>query len=452
MPYVARKAAKSSAEQNSMINDDYFSPSTPYPVGSLPPLLRDFTERVSQHTQVSPALAAPVVISAAAAAVQGLIDVETPYGAAVPASLFFLVSPRTGDRMSAVTRSVRPAFTDFEMGSLAAALTNSGIAAEPPLPFHQFFTDVATYQGIVDLQLANANSLFAASDEGSRNFKTFSSADWCKNWDADPIRINTRKTGAIVLRDKRISLCLSVQAPILKGILQRKGEELLGSGFLPRTLFSMPPSLQGSRDSFIGNGLERFSTAGHALHHRLRDLMIEYSIALGQGATFKRKIVRLAPEAMNCWRDFDRDIEARLAPGGEFHDIAGFAAKAVENLLRMAGVFEYVQTGQLVISGWTMYQAATVVWWYLHETKRTLGRAPPEVLLAHHAAILMQWLHSQPNGNVTQGMVERLGPAPVRKKEYLEATLYYMEQRSWISSEYTGKTRKIHLTPPRWAY
>lgn len=191
--------------------NDYLLPNAPYPVAAMPPMLRDFTERVSQHTQVSPALVAPLVISATAAAVQGLVDVETPYGAVVPTSLFYLVSPHSGDRMSAVARLVRRTFLEFEAGDLAAAGSIGDLAKHESLPFHQFFIDVSTDQGIIDLQVAGGNSIYAAPDEGSPFFRFLSPADWCKRWDADSIRINTRRAGAIVLRDKRVSMCVSVQ-------------------------------------------------------------------------------------------------------------------------------------------------------------------------------------------------------------------------------------------------
>jgi hypothetical protein len=432
--------------------NDHLLPNAPYPMAAMPPMLRDFTERVSLHTQVSPALVAPLVISATAAAVQGLVDVETPYGAVVPTSLFYLISPHSGDRVSAAARLVKRTFLEFEAGGLAATGTVGDPEKPKPLPFHQFFVDVTTDQGITDIQLAGCNSIFAAPDEGSQFFRFLNTAAWCKRWDADPMRINTRKTGAIVLRDKRVSMCVSVQTPILKGILKRKGEQLIGSGFFPRALFSMPPTLQGSRASAIDAGLDRFSTADHPYHQLLRTLMVEYGQALAQGNAFKRKVLKLSPGATNCWRDIDREIEVRLAPGGEFYDIAGFAAKAGENLVRQAGVFEYAETRQEVIQPWTMHQAAEQIWWHLTEAKRAFGLVPPEIMMAHHAALLMQWLRTRPNGTVTQSMIEGYGPAPIRIKADLELVLHHLEQRSCISTQRSGRSCLIWVNIPRWAY
>lgn len=430
--------------------NEYLLPGAPYPVTAMPPMLRDFTERVSQYTQVSPALVAPLVISATAAAVQGLVDVETPFGAVVPTSLNYVVTGHTGDRITAATRLVKKVFLEFESGNLAAVGAEDGIAESSPLPHHQFFVDLFTDQGIIDIQLAGGNSIFAAPDEGSQIFRFLNMAAACKRWDGDPMRINTRKMGAIILYDKRVSMCIAVQAPIFKGILKKKGEELFGSGFLPRSLFSMPPTLQGSRASAIGDGLERFTTENHTLHGCYRSLMLEYSKALALGKSFKRKILKPSQGATSCWRDFDRAVEARLAPGGEFHDIAGFAAKAGENLVRQAGVFEYAETRQEIIDTWTMHQAAEQIWWHLNETKRVFGVAPPEFILAHHSGLLMQWLHTQPIDRISQSTLERRGPTPLRKRDALEPVLEYLEQRFMICTQRSGRTRWIWLNAPRW--
>lgn len=388
--------------------------------------------------QVPAELAGPLVVAAASAGVQGLVDVQSPFGEPIPTSLFFVVTPRSGDRVTHVTRKIIAPFLEFEGGDLRP---ENAIKAEGSFVPHQMLVEQATEQGVIDLQAAGANAIYAVLDEGDAFFKSPNISAWCKRWDGDVVRHNTRTAGAILLRGKRAAMCVSVQEQVFKKIMQRKGDQLLASGFLPRTLFAMPPSLQGCRDSYaIRAG---FPVQEQEFSRRLRVLLSQYA----EGR--ERLVMQLTPEALNQFFRFERDVERQLAPHGEVCDIPAFAAKAIENVVRLAAVFEYFESGDLQVTFKSVDAAISVVLWHLQEAKRAFGEVPPEILAGHHADILYDWLMRMAPYGIRQSEVLRSGPEVVRKKCNLEPAIQNLQRRGLVSVVRKGSTTTISLYAPR---
>lgn len=409
------------------MNAEIIFSSSPYPTHSLPPTLRSYVHHLCAFVQVPPELAGPLVVTAASAGVQGVADVQSPFGGVIPTSLFCLVTPHSGDRVTHVMRKINAPFLAFEEGALGCSAMSKG---EGRFVAHQMLVGQATEQGVIDLQSDGANSIYAALDEGHTFFKSLSIPAWCKRWDGDVVRHNTRTGGPILLRGKRAAMCVSVQEQVFKKIMKRHGEDLLTSGFMPRTLFAMPPSLQGLRNSYaMSAGL---SVQEQEFSHRLRALLSKYAEKQGAGDT-EREVIQLTQEARDhVWR-FERDVERQLGPGGDLCDIPAFGSKAIENVVRLAAVFEYFDSGDLQVTFTAVDAAIAVVLWHLQEAKRAFGVVPPEILAGHHANILYRWLmHAVPYG-VRQSEVLRTGPEVVRKKCHLEPALQHLQRCGLIS-------------------
>lgn len=413
-----------------------------YPIDSLPPILGSYVRHLCFTVQVPPELVAPLVIASAAASVQGLVDVQSPFGNPIPTSLFCLAIPRSGDRVSAVMRQINAPITEFEEGMLKKSVD---IKSSVPFASHQMILGKATEPGIVDVQMQNGDSLIASTDEGDIIFKQMDIPAWCKRWDGDVVRHNTRTAGAIRLKGKRTSMGITVQHGLFVEIMKGKGKRLLASGFLPRTLFSMPPSLQGYRLSpEIAVGMDY---KDHEFIQRLRELLTDYALKLGAG-NYARTIMHLSQAAQRSFWDFERSIEDRLRPQCELHDIPAFAAKAVENVIRLASVFEHVETGNMQVSERAVNCAIVIVWWHLYEAKRAFGRVPQELIVEHHANLLYHWLCSMPPTGVLKSLIERSGPAQIRLRGDLESALYLLKNRGFITSEKRGRGEYIAIKHP----
>lgn len=423
--------------------NEFMIQAAPYPTDALPPILGNFVRHLCFSVQVPPELASPLVIAAASAVVQGLVDVESPFGSVIPTSLFCLAIPRSGDRVSVLMRKINMPIIEFEEATLKRA---AGIEGAVPFASHQMILGQATEQGIIDVQVAGGDSLIASTDEGDAFFKRMDIPSWCKRWDGDVVRHNTRTAGAIRLKGKRTAMGVTVQYGIFEDIIKRDGKRLLASGFLPRTLFSMPPTLQGYRQS------PEFTSCASAQEdeftHRLRALLADYALKHGAG-NFERASMHFSPEAKARFWQFEREIEHRLAPQGEFHDIPAFAAKAVENVIRLAAVFEHVETGEMQVSERSVTFAIIIVWWHLCEAKRAFGLEPPELRAEHHANLLYNWLCQATTNWITQSDLLRYGPEALRKRGNLELVLNLLEHRGVIVVAYRGRSKFIAVRHPR---
>ncbi len=425
--------------------NEVMSPAVPYPVDDLPPMLREYVRDLCFSMQVPPELVAPLAMAAAATVVQGLVDVESPFGGSIPTSLFFLAIPRSGDRVSAVMRKVNQPIVDFEEGALKEAL---GLDEPAPFASHQMVLQEGTEKGFIDVQVDGGDSLIASTDEGKAFFEDMNIPAWCKRWDGDVVRHNTRTSGAIRLKGKRTSMGVTVQYPIFLEVMKRDGSRLAGSGFLPRTLFSMPPSLQGTRLS--PEYTSGASAREYKFMRRLRELLAQYAMKKGEG-DFVRDVVPLSPEAKSCFWAFERQIEAQLAPYGALHDIPAFAAKAVENVIRLAGVLQTIEGEDTPVSESMLKSSISVVGWHLWESKRAFGEIPLDLLLGHYANVLFNWLSRHAQHGVSQAELLRYGPDGLRRRDRLEQVLYLLEQRGVITVTHQGRSRRIAVRAPRFA-
>jgi putative DNA primase/helicase len=67
-------------------------------------------------------------------------------------------------------------------------------------------------------------------------------------------------------------------------------------------------------------------------------------------------------------------IERALAAGGDFADIRDVAAKAAENVARLAALFHVLAQGPSgMIDAEAVHAAATVIGWHLYEARRLLS-------------------------------------------------------------------------------
>lgn len=202
---------------------DHYQQSYGYPVDCLPLELGHAVYAVMADTKAPAALVAPIILSATAAAVQGVADVQAPYSDSenrMPTSMFFGVIARSGDRKTSALKQVTGPFEEFEQGLLDTDLDCTAAAS------HHFLLEEATEKGVVDLYRAGAKSLFYALDEGALLFKRLDVPALCKRFDGSTVRHTSRTDGTFFLKDTRASVCMLTQDVTFDRIMKRKGDEL----------------------------------------------------------------------------------------------------------------------------------------------------------------------------------------------------------------------------------
>lgn len=399
-------------------------PKSAYPVGFIPSELGNAVHAVCAMTKAPVELVAPVVLASAAAAVQGVCDVQKPYSNfedRMPPSMFFGVVARSGDRKTSVLKQATAVFEEFEQGLLVGAPQE---APDSLSVTHQFLLDKATEQGVVDLYRSGAKSLFFAVDEGAAFFRGLDVAAWCKRYDGAIIRHNTRKDGSVVVKDTRASTCMLTQGVTFDRIMKTKGQELVESGLLPRMLMSFctDPLPQGM--------LIAPQVAPEVLiapfNDRVRSLLNQYAANLNS-PNGKRALLTLSPQAANLWSSFANDMEYYRAPQPVWHDVRAFVMRAAEHALRLSAVFHSFSSESNQITESCVDAACRVVVWHLQEAKVAFGEPPQEVKAQQLANATYEYLCHAPRApglrRFTRSELLRFGPREVRNADSLNLAL-----------------------------
>ena len=131
--------------------------------------------------------------------------------------------------------------------------------------------------------------------------------------------------------------------------------------------------------------------------------------------TLSPTVLDFSHEAKAAWVECHDEIEKAIGPTGEFVDVRDVAAKAADNIARMAALFHFLdeRNGYGNIGPEAVRSAAAVVIWHLYQAKHFLGplsSSPEEA----RAAALDGWLrnHCRREGvsTVSTRTIQQFGP------------------------------------------
>ena len=451
-------------------------PAAPYPVDALQDVLGAMARGLVEVVQCPPALAGQSVLAAAALAAQAHADI-TIDGRTYPLSEFFVTVAGTGERKSAADRDAlaphqfqqhrrleqhQEAMTqhraeaagykraaDQALGAKehetkeqkAEALRALGPEPAPP-PSPIMISEEPTYEGLVKALHVGWPSMGLFSDEGGRfigghalrdenQLKT--AAGLSKLWDGSPISRTRGIDGNILLYGRRVSLHLMIQ-PAVSALFF--GNSLFTSqGLLSRCLAVHPASTIGSRP-YLDVTL-REAPAFKLYFARLLS-MLEAPLPLRDGThnELEPREITLAPEAKAEWVRWHDHVEAQSGEGRELGSIQGFAAKAAEHTVRLAGTLTLVEDIQAGTVPLRHLQAAIVLAdHYLGEALRLFeaSEIDPDIQLAER---LLLWLRSRisqiSRSQVALREVYQLGPRPIRDKATALRVLSILADHGWV--------------------
>jgi putative DNA primase/helicase len=262
-------------------------------------------------------------------------------------------------------------------------------------------------------------------------------------WDGGEIAIDRRSKPSFRLRDRRLTFGLMVQPEALRGFLDRAGTLPRGSGFIARFLIAWPASTQGTRGYRVAPesmpGVERFGL-------RIRELL-DTPLCTHADGGLQPPELSLSPAAHAAWVHTHDRCERALAAGGDFAGIRDVAAKAAENVARLAALFHVLAHGPGgVIDAGAIGDAATVIGWHLREARRLLSDLDTPTDLA--AAIrLDHWLIAEARRSgdhrIPTPRVYQFGPACVRDAKAMKAALATLTERGRARMEENGKRRFV---------
>ncbi len=469
----------------------------PYPADVLPALLRDAVLEVRGFVQAPTALVACSALSTLSVAAQGLVDVRRDAQLIGPVSLYVLAVAESGERKTTCdrilgaplrewerdqARAAAPEQAAHELAAAAlqakrdglleairrnrrdgrdtaedeAALNGLAQGAPPAEPVPRLLYADATPEALSHALASGWPSGAVMSAEGGAVFGSHGMGyeTILRNlallntlWDGGEIAVDRRSKPSFRLRDRRLTFGVMVQPEALRGFLERAGMLPRGSGSVARFLIAWPESTQGTRDYRAAPSsmpaVERFGL-------RIRELL-EMPLATHADGGLQPTQLALSPQAHAAWVKAHNRIERALGPRGEYADIRDVAAKAAENIARMAALFHVLAHGPIGdIEIAEIDAAAMIVDWHLHEARRLLADLGGTPELA--AAIRFDaWLRSEAirtgESRIASGRIYQYGPGCVRDGKDLKTTLALLTERGRARMEQVGRRRYVAINP-----
>lgn len=266
-------------------------------------------------------------------------------------------------------------------------------------------------------------------------------------WDGGAIAIDRRSRPSFQLRDRRLTFGLMAQPEALRGFLERAGTLPRGTGFIARFLIAWPASTQGTRAyrpaPAAMSAVERFGRRITAL--------LDTPLATDARGGLTPTVLDLSPAAHAAWVRLHDFVERGLGTGGGYQTVRDVAAKAAENVARLAALFHVLEHGAAGTIGIDhLLGAEAIVRWHLHEARRLLAELDTPAALA--AAIRLDtWLLNEARATgsprIPTTRVYQYGPACVRDNRALKEALSTLTERGRARLEEAGRRRFVAVNP-----
>lgn len=392
---------------------------SPYPLHCLQSLGSDFAKCIADATQAKTALVGPVVLAAMAAAVQGTVDIHTPFFTVMPASLYVSVIAESGMRKSTVIKHAFHGFRDFEAafnGCQTGEMNFCEIGAHP------YLWENTSESGIVSLFGNGAQAAAIVMDEGGMMAKHLDIQSMCKRFDGSDLRV-IRKHQIIQIPNTRTTFCMAVQDAVYAEFLEgAQGKMMMPSGLHARNLYSF------TKTSFVYSGCsgKRVSDPKtQPFNTRVRELMNDYRDTFTSSRP--RSHIQLSPAAQGCWRTAAADWHQKKLFAQEWRGMKPFLERAGEQALRVAAVLQWFNGPKPMIDLPMMEAAVELVNWHLQQALIGLGKSEELVRstgMVDFADALYSYmqrkLSTNPGGFFNRVDLLRKGPKCLRKAANLD--------------------------------
>ena len=153
----------------------------------------------------------------------------------------------------------------------------------------------------------------------------------------DAERVDRGSRPPVFLKNPRLSIGLSPQPDVLRGLAAKPG--FRGRGLLGRFLYLLPPSPLGYRRLESNPVPEEVRDAYSA---GLR-AMLDWEAAIDEHGDERPHVLLLSHEAHAKWHEFQRSIETQMRPGGELEHFTDWAGKAPGAAARLSGVLHGIK-------------------------------------------------------------------------------------------------------------
>lgn len=446
------------------------SPAEPFPIEALGDILAPCVRAIMNAIQAPDGICGQSVLAAAALAVQGHADAVID-GREIPLSEFFITIGTSGERKTAVDNIALQAIrayqnklrrahekiylrwqTDMEAYEAekkyqlkkaqnyeARKNANAAIGEPPQRPVDPIILmDEPTYEGLIKLLTTGQPSVGLFSDEGGRfvgghgmnNDNILKTAAGMSGlWDGKPTTRIRVGDANVLLYGKRVSFHLMVQPNVAQMMLSNP--ILTGQGLTSRCLISYPLSTAGGRlykeiNITIADEFKKcIATMNEAL-------LAPLPLAENKQNELSPRKISLSNGAKSAFIEFHDEVESELGDGRRFSTIRGFANKAPEHAIRLAGIlslFNDIHAAE--ISTYNMESGIILAKYYLNEALRLFNAnmADPELT---QAEMLLSWLHNQNKKEISLVEIYQYGPNSIRDPKTARSIMRILQDHNWV--------------------
>ena len=430
--------------------------SPPFPVESLPPLIRDAVTETLDYTQVPIGLACSTALGVAAASVQHLAKVARDHQTNGPVSLYILSVLGSGERKSTIFQKMLRGMWerqkelkenwDYLQTHEDEEISSAMEGNSPP----KILFEDATIQGLAMEMEAGTKSVLLSSSEGGTIFGGIGMrgdalmgalAFLNKAWDAEPQSMTRKQAESTYLDYYRLSCVISTQPDSIKDWLSKNYGLAEGMGFLARFLICVPESTIGSRSYKQAPEetpkLDRFTETCLKKLQQKEDLSYP-------------KILNLSSDAYKAWVEYFNLVETEQGKNGKYEYHTSTASKSAEQAARIAGVFTlFTHDDPKVIDLDAMRKGIKIAHWFLDESLK-LGGQLSTSRSQNDADKLLEWFKDLENDDsepLKLGDLLKFGPRPIREKKRRDEAIEILVNLGWIQIRKWKKSNIILLHP-----
>ena len=351
----------------------------------LPSWAGDYARAIAADTETPPELAAGMVLAACATAAARRLQVKVTSTYSEPCNLWIVVTLPSGSRKSAVLSSAIAPLNDWERDQAynmqpeimritserktlemrvkglrrkAAREEDANKVADlvcevekieaklPDIPTPpKLWTSDATPERLGPMMADQEECMAWLSSEGGifdllqgRYSNGIPNLDLVlKAHSGDAERVDRGSRPSVFLKSPRLSIGLSPQPDVLRGLAAKPG--FRGRGLLARFLYLLPPSPLGYRlhesNPVPEDVRDDYGAGIHA--------MLNWEPAVDENGNELPHVLKLCPAAYEEWHDFQKTVEVAMRPGGELEHAPDWAGKAPGEAIRLAGVLHGIK-------------------------------------------------------------------------------------------------------------
>ncbi|MDF1666932.1 MAG: DUF3987 domain-containing protein [Planctomycetota bacterium] len=315
--------------------------------------------------------------------------------------------------------------------------------------------DDATAEGIIRSFREDGAELFLNAEEGATVFSGvgFSAENkdkfvsyMCKFWSAKEVNTKRKGEGSMTLRGRRLSVLINIQYDLAIKLLN--DEVLKSRGAWGRMLPCAAPTRMGTcfeeRERVISmeeaKSLERYSAA------LTRALKTERSYINDNPFELAPQLIRFEEKGAELLRNFNNELEAMIAPGGEFYEIRELARRGREHAARFAAGTALVEDPEIKeLTEEDALRGTIITRFYLDEALRLRGLSN-SMIKYENVHALYDWVVESGSSHITYSEIRQYGPRRLRDKETAEGAIEILiDHRLFVEEQnviHKGKRRR----------